>query len=124
MNSDPEFHEHWWRSCEVLHNGEWGRVHRLFYHIFYGEGLVLHPGMRYERDADDRPCAGTYMCSCAGMHALHVEVCMTVFFTATDHTFKASGLVGTLASPCSEVVHYVYMAKQTQCQYCCVVVQA
>ena len=59
MNTDPEFHSRWWRKCdEVLVQGDWGRVVRLFYHIFYGEGLVLHPGSKYERRGDSRPYAG------------------------------------------------------------------
>lgn len=58
MNTDPEFKSRWWRRCEVLSEGEWGRMVRLFYHIFYGEGLVLCPGRKHERAADARPYAG------------------------------------------------------------------
>lgn len=58
LNSDPEFRSRWWKRCEVLCQGDWGRVVRLFYHIFYGEGLVLHPGQKYERKDDSRPYAG------------------------------------------------------------------
>ena len=58
MNTDPKFQDHWWRKCEVLAEGEWGRVMRLFYHIFYGEGFVIRPGQKYTRDADSRPFAG------------------------------------------------------------------
>jgi len=58
VNTDPRFREKWWKSCEVLRAGEWGHVLRLFYHIFYGEGLVLRPGHTYHRQEDDRPYAG------------------------------------------------------------------
>ena len=57
-NAFPGFREKWWRSCEVLQHGDWGRLVRLFYHIFYGEGLVLEPGHSFTRQADDRPYAG------------------------------------------------------------------
>ena len=60
MNCDPNFKNRWWRKCEVLDEGNWGRVVRLFYHIFYGEGLVLHPGSKYQRKADARPYAGQW----------------------------------------------------------------
>ena len=58
MNVDPNFHSQWWRKCEVLSEGEWGRVVRLFYHIFYGEGFVIKPGCSYQRQPDDQPFAG------------------------------------------------------------------
>ena len=57
-NTDPDFKSRWWRRCEVLREGEWGKVVRLFYHIFYGEGLVLHAGHTYTREPDHRPRAG------------------------------------------------------------------
>ena len=42
----------------MLREGDWGRVVRLFYHIFYGEGFVVHPGCKFQREADKRPFAG------------------------------------------------------------------
>ena len=57
-NIDPNFRSRWWRECEVLREGEWGRVVRLFYHIFYGEGIVIKPEHTYKREKDDRPFAG------------------------------------------------------------------
>lgn len=65
VNVDPDFKERWWHECEVLREGEWGRVVRLFYHIFYGEGLVLQPGHEYTREPDNRPHAG--VCVTVGM---------------------------------------------------------
>lgn len=58
VNVDPNFRSQWWRKCEVLSEGEWGRVVRLFYHIFYGEGFVIKPGCSYQRQPDDQPFAG------------------------------------------------------------------
>ena len=60
LNCDPQFRSRWWRECEVLSEGEWGRVVRLFYHIFYGEGLVLHPGTKYQQQPNHRPYAGQF----------------------------------------------------------------
>ena len=57
-NIDPNFRSQWWKECEVMSEGEWGRVVRLFYHIFYGEGVVIKPGHTYQREKDDRPFAG------------------------------------------------------------------
>ena len=57
-NTDPSFKARWWRECEVLREGDWGRVVRLFYHIFYGEGFVVHPGCKLQREADKKPFAG------------------------------------------------------------------
>ena len=42
----------------MLREGEWGRVVRLFYHIFYGEGFVVKPGCSYQRQSDEQPFAG------------------------------------------------------------------
>ncbi len=42
----------------MLEEGEWGKMVRLFYHIFYGEGLIIRPGQVYERAKDTRPYAG------------------------------------------------------------------
>ena len=42
----------------MLREGEWGRVVRLFYHIFYGEGFVIKPGCSYQRQPDEQPFAG------------------------------------------------------------------
>ncbi len=42
----------------MLQDGDWGRLVRLFYHIFYGEGVVLEPGHTFTRQADNRPYAG------------------------------------------------------------------
>ena len=58
VNVDPNFRSQWWRKCEVLREGEWGRVVRLFYHIFYGEGFVVKPGCSYQRQPDEKPFAG------------------------------------------------------------------
>lgn len=57
-NVDGCFKEHWWRQCGVEEEAEWGKRVRLFYHIFYGEGYVVHPGRQYQREADSRPFAG------------------------------------------------------------------
>ncbi|XP_064381974.1 uncharacterized protein LOC135330924 [Halichondria panicea] len=57
-NTDPSFKERWWRECEVLQKGDWGKVVRLFYHGFYGEGFVVHPGAKYQREGEERPFAG------------------------------------------------------------------
>lgn len=58
VNTDPGFKQQWWHNCEELEAGEWGRRIRLFYHIFYGEGFVVHPGQTHQREADPRPFAG------------------------------------------------------------------
>ena len=58
VNVDPNFHSQWWRKCEVLREGEWGRVVRLFYHIFYVEGFIVKPGCSYQRQPDEKPFAG------------------------------------------------------------------
>lgn len=55
---DPGFKEQWQRDCEVMEEGLWGRKLRLFYHIFYGEGFVVQPGEKYEREKTNRPYAG------------------------------------------------------------------
>ena len=55
---DPNFCSQWWRKCDVLREGDWGRVVRLFYHIFYGEGFVIKPGCNYQREPDEQPFAG------------------------------------------------------------------
>lgn len=57
-NVDPRFKENWWHKCETLEEGSWGRKIRTFYYIFYGEGLIIHPGQSYTRGADVRPFAG------------------------------------------------------------------
>ena len=59
-NVDENFRSRWWRKCEVVSKGDWGRVVRLFYHIFYGEGFVIKPGNSYLREADERPFAGKH----------------------------------------------------------------
>ena len=58
VNTAADFREQWWRQCEVIEEGGWGRRLRLFYHIFYGEGFVVRPGQVYTRQADSRPFAG------------------------------------------------------------------
>ena len=60
VNVDPEFKAHWWNECQELEEGRWGKRMRLFYHIFYGEGFVIHPGETYRREEDQRPFAGDY----------------------------------------------------------------
>ena len=57
-NIDPNFKQRWWRKCEILSEGVWGRHLRLFYHIFYGEGFVIRPGQSFTRQPDPRPYAG------------------------------------------------------------------
>ncbi len=42
----------------MLQKGDWGKVVRLFYHGFYGEGFVVHPGAKYQREGEERPFAG------------------------------------------------------------------
>lgn len=58
VNTAPDFREQWWRQCDVIEEGEWGRRLRLFYHMFYGEGFVVKPGYSYTRQSDSRPFAG------------------------------------------------------------------
>ena len=57
-NVDSEFKEKWWQQCETISEGSWGRKVRLFYHMFYGEGFIVHPGQSYSRELDQRPFAG------------------------------------------------------------------
>jgi hypothetical protein len=57
-NVDPQFKEKWNNKCESISEGDWGRHLKLFYHLFHGEGFVLHPRKNFIRDADCRPYAG------------------------------------------------------------------
>lgn len=57
-NVDHKFKDKWWRRCETLAEGSWGKKVQLFYHMFYGEGFVIHPGQSYSREGDMRPFAG------------------------------------------------------------------
>ena len=57
-NVDVDFKKKWWKKCERLAEGPWGYKLRLFYHLFYGEGFIIRPGMSYTREKDGRPYAG------------------------------------------------------------------
>ena len=57
-NVDSKFKEKWWRECETISEGSWGRMIRLFYHMFYGEGFIVYPGQSFYRKLDQRPYAG------------------------------------------------------------------
>ncbi len=57
-NVNEDFKQKWWKKCERLDEGPWGYKLRLFYHLFYGEGYVIRPGMSHTRDKDERPYAG------------------------------------------------------------------
>lgn len=57
-NVDSGFKDKWWRKCETVDEGSWGRKVRLFYHMFYGEGFIVSPGQSYTRQAEKRPFAG------------------------------------------------------------------
>ena len=63
MNVDSDFQRRWWHRCEVIGEGVWGRRVRLFYHIFYGEGYVIRPREKYQREGDGRPFAGGWSLS-------------------------------------------------------------
>jgi hypothetical protein len=59
LNTDRDFRSKWWHKCEVLEQESWGRRCQLFYHCFYGEGIIINPGFSYTRiaDKDGRPFA-------------------------------------------------------------------
>ena len=49
---------------------------RLFYHVFYGEGFVVKPGMGCTREADPRPFAGDPPHPSHFIVPLHFHQCM------------------------------------------------
>eukprot|EP00048_Salpingoeca_helianthica_P021735 m.14158 g.14158 ORF g.14158 m.14158 type:complete len:400 (+) comp6348_c0_seq1:23-1222(+) len=57
LNTDRDFKSKWFREPGVIASGEWGRVIRIFYFEFYGEGFELQPGGKYVRAAEARPFA-------------------------------------------------------------------
>ena len=82
MNTASDFQERWWRKCETLSEGEWGRRVRLFYHIFYGEGLVVHPGKKYHKEADSRPFAGGWLRVCTHSTGHNISIALVDHYTA------------------------------------------
>ena len=74
VNTDPSFRENWWKKCEVLNEGKWGRKIQLFYHIFYGEGFIIKPKQKYTREGDDRPYAGIIWSGNGTINGLAIDV--------------------------------------------------
>jgi D-beta-D-heptose 7-phosphate kinase/D-beta-D-heptose 1-phosphate adenosyltransferase len=54
---DPKFKEKWFRPCDALEEGAWGRRRRIFHHEFNGEGFEILPGQSYERPGGEEPYA-------------------------------------------------------------------
>eukprot|EP00929_Paragymnodinium_shiwhaense_P003887 TRINITY_DN10459_c0_g1_i1.p1 TRINITY_DN10459_c0_g1~~TRINITY_DN10459_c0_g1_i1.p1 ORF type:complete len:446 (-),score=102.95 TRINITY_DN10459_c0_g1_i1:183-1520(-) len=54
---DPKFQEKWFRSCDALDQGAWGKRRRIFHHEFNGEGFEILPGHSYVREGGDEPYA-------------------------------------------------------------------
>lgn len=54
---DTKFEEKWFRPCDALDEGAWGRRRRIFHHEFNGEGFEILPGQSYERPAGEEPYA-------------------------------------------------------------------
>jgi D-beta-D-heptose 7-phosphate kinase/D-beta-D-heptose 1-phosphate adenosyltransferase len=54
---DPKFEEKWFRPCDPLEEGAWGRRRRIFHHEFNGEGFEIEPGQSYVREAGELPFA-------------------------------------------------------------------
>jgi len=54
---DPKFEEKWFRPCDAIEEGTWGRRRRIFHHEFNGEGFEILPGQSYERPAGMEPYA-------------------------------------------------------------------
>lgn len=54
---DPKFEEKWFRPCDALEEGTWGRRRRIFHHEFDGEGFEILPGQSYERPGGEEPYA-------------------------------------------------------------------
>ena len=73
-NVDPEFREKWRKDCEVILEGDWGRQLRLFYHLFYGEGFIIHPGKSFTREPDARPYAGIIWSGEGSINGLPLQV--------------------------------------------------
>lgn len=54
---DPKFKEKWFRDCDSVEQGEWGRRRRIFHHEFNGEGFEVLPGKSYQRPSGEEPYA-------------------------------------------------------------------
>jgi len=54
---DPKFQEKWFRQCDALEEGAWGKRRRIFHHEFNGEGFEILPGQSYVRQGDLEPYA-------------------------------------------------------------------
>lgn len=54
---DPKFKEKWFRQCDALDEGAWGRRRRIFHHEFNGEGFEILPGQSYTRASGEEPYA-------------------------------------------------------------------
>ena len=58
MNIDPTLREKLSQKCQVLEEGLWGKRLQIFYHLFYGEGLVVSAGQSVKLEACEKPRAG------------------------------------------------------------------
>ena len=58
MNIDSTLREKLSQKCQVLEEGIWGRKLQIFYHLFYGEGLVVSPRQSIMLEASEKPRAG------------------------------------------------------------------
>merc|ERR1712139_245949 len=49
--------EKWFRPCDAVEEGAWGRRRRIFHHEFDGEGFEILPGQSYVRPGGEEPYA-------------------------------------------------------------------
>merc|ERR1712176_1426259 len=56
-SKDPKFQEKWYRKCDPVEEGTWGRRRRIFHHEFNGEGFEILPQQSYVRQGGDEPYA-------------------------------------------------------------------
>lgn len=56
-STDPKFQEKWFRPCDPVAEGTWGRRRRIFHHEFDGEGFEILPGQSYEHPEREEPYA-------------------------------------------------------------------
>ena len=58
LNIDPALSEKFSQKCKVLEEGVWGKKLQIFYHLFYGEGLIVSAKQSVTLEASEKPRAG------------------------------------------------------------------
>ncbi|KAI6654645.1 hypothetical protein LOD99_1039 [Oopsacas minuta] len=58
MNIQPTLIDKLSQKCKVLEEGTWGKKLQIFYHLFYGEGLIIAPGQSVKLNKCEKPRGG------------------------------------------------------------------